>query len=109
MARLILSQLRSLRAAHTNMNMAVLRTYACGRSYSTEASDVSRTSGRDKDLSGIAAQQRMMSKGEGEEESASIKKKVFWMKDPATGDWIPEDHFDDIDAAELRAKLLKRK
>ena len=31
---------------------------------------------------------------------------VFWMRDPATGDWIPEDHFGETDTAELRQKLL---
>nr|AJA33574.1 late embryogenesis abundant protein LEA3-5 [Pinus tabuliformis] len=31
---------------------------------------------------------------------------VFWMRDPATGNWIPEDHFGETDTAELRQKLL---
>nr|WIW57639.1 late embryogenesis abundant protein LEA69 [Pinus tabuliformis] len=42
---------------------------------------------------------------EGKEE-AKGENKCFWMKDPATGNWIPEDHFGDIDVAELRAKVL---
>ncbi|KAL6140596.1 hypothetical protein ACLB2K_058895 [Fragaria x ananassa] len=36
------------------------------------------------------------------------KKQVFWMRDPKTGNWIPENHFEDIDAAELREKLLNK-
>lgn len=31
---------------------------------------------------------------------------VFWMRDPKTGNWIPESHFKEIDVAELREKLL---
>nr|WIW57654.1 late embryogenesis abundant protein LEA84 [Pinus tabuliformis] len=31
---------------------------------------------------------------------------VFWMRDPATGNWILEDHFGETDTAELRQKLL---
>ena len=34
------------------------------------------------------------------------KKAAFWMRDPATGDWIPENHFGETDIAELRQKLL---
>ncbi|KAF9685355.1 hypothetical protein SADUNF_Sadunf03G0046000 [Salix dunnii] len=31
----------------------------------------------------------------------------FWMRDPKTGNWIPESHFGDI--AELREKVLSKK
>nr|AWJ68106.1 late embryogenesis abundant [Cleistogenes songorica] len=35
------------------------------------------------------------------------KKDVFWMRDPKTGCWIPENRFeDDVDAVELRNRLL---
>lgn len=34
------------------------------------------------------------------------KKEVLWMRDPTTGNWIPETHFGDVDTADLRAKLL---
>ena len=34
------------------------------------------------------------------------EEKAFWMRDPATSDWIPEDHFGEIDGVELRAKIL---
>ncbi|KAK8574941.1 hypothetical protein V6N13_033843 [Hibiscus sabdariffa] len=36
------------------------------------------------------------------------EKAAFWMRDPKTGNWIPENHFDDIDVAELREKLLPK-
>ncbi|CAA3012453.1 protein SENESCENCE-ASSOCIATED GENE 21, mitochondrial-like [Olea europaea var. sylvestris] len=39
----------------------------------------------------------------------SVRKDVFWMKDPKTGNWIPETHFEQIDVAELREKLLSKK
>ncbi|KAM1430165.1 hypothetical protein ACFX2I_046260 [Malus domestica] len=33
-------------------------------------------------------------------------KQAFWMKDSKTGNWIPETHFGEVDAAEQREKLL---
>ncbi|XP_039070778.1 uncharacterized protein LOC120217767 isoform X2 [Hibiscus syriacus] len=36
------------------------------------------------------------------------EKEMFWMRDPKTGNWIPENHFGDIDVAELREKLLPK-
>ena len=30
----------------------------------------------------------------------------FWMRDPKTGCWMPENHLHDVDAADLRARLL---
>ncbi|CAA3012451.1 SENESCENCE-ASSOCIATED GENE 21, mitochondrial-like [Olea europaea subsp. europaea] len=39
----------------------------------------------------------------------SVRKEVFWMRDPKTGIWKPETHFEDIDAAELREKILFKK
>ncbi|KAJ8622192.1 hypothetical protein MRB53_030721 [Persea americana] len=36
-------------------------------------------------------------------------KQSFWMRDPDTGYWVPENHFGDIDAAELRDKHLSKK
>ncbi|KAE8669747.1 putative Pectinesterase-3 precursor [Hibiscus syriacus] len=35
-------------------------------------------------------------------------KGMFWMRDPKTGNWIPENHLGDIDVAELREKLLPK-
>nr|WIW57653.1 late embryogenesis abundant protein LEA83 [Pinus tabuliformis] len=37
------------------------------------------------------------------------KRRVFWIRDPATGDWIPENHFGETDIAEVRQKLLSSK
>ncbi|EOY25450.1 hypothetical protein QUC31_009297 [Theobroma cacao] len=37
------------------------------------------------------------------------QKETFWMRDPKTGNWIPENHFGDIDVAELREKFLSKK
>ncbi|KAL9463594.1 hypothetical protein AB3S75_001412 [Citrus x aurantiifolia] len=38
-----------------------------------------------------------------------VKKEEFWMKDPITGNWIPESQFNQIDVADLREQLLPRK
>ncbi|KAG1342574.1 protein SENESCENCE-ASSOCIATED GENE 21, mitochondrial-like, partial [Cocos nucifera] len=43
------------------------------------------------------------------ESGGSAKKEIFWMRDPKTGCWIPENRFDEVDAAELRARLLPKK
>ncbi|KAL6899244.1 hypothetical protein ACP4OV_005902 [Aristida adscensionis] len=40
------------------------------------------------------------------EGGAAASKEVSWMPDPRTGCWVPEDRFADVDAAELRARLL---
>ncbi|PON63118.1 Late embryogenesis abundant protein [Parasponia andersonii] len=37
------------------------------------------------------------------------KKETFWMRDPNTGNWIPESHFGEVDVAEQREKLLAKK
>ncbi|KAI3414563.1 uncharacterized protein J3R85_016206 [Psidium guajava] len=37
------------------------------------------------------------------------EKKVFWMRDPKSGNWIPESHFDEVAVAELREKFLAKK
>ncbi|XP_019193249.1 PREDICTED: protein SENESCENCE-ASSOCIATED GENE 21, mitochondrial-like [Ipomoea nil] len=38
--------------------------------------------------------------------AAGEKEAVFWMRDPKSGNWVPEIHFDDVDAADLRKQLL---
>ncbi|XP_022721241.1 uncharacterized protein LOC111278839 [Durio zibethinus] len=43
------------------------------------------------------------------EEISAEQKETFWMKDPKTGNRIPENHFDDIDVAEQREKVLPKK
>ncbi|KAK9131538.1 hypothetical protein Sjap_012025 [Stephania japonica] len=39
-------------------------------------------------------------------EAVSEEKQVFWMRDPKTGYWVPENHFDDVDVCDLRNKFL---
>lgn len=39
---------------------------------------------------------------------AAEQKETFWMKDPKSGNWIPESHFEEIDVAKLREKLLPK-
>ncbi|KAF1863624.1 hypothetical protein Lal_00030692 [Lupinus albus] len=41
--------------------------------------------------------------------SASSVNKVFWMRDPKTGNWVPENHFGEVDAADLRKKFLPKR
>ncbi|CAL5005927.1 unnamed protein product [Urochloa decumbens] len=38
--------------------------------------------------------------------AAKPKEEGFWMRDPKTGCWMPEAHMADVDAADLRARLL---
>ncbi|KAL9387617.1 hypothetical protein Peur_020741 [Populus x canadensis] len=44
-----------------------------------------------------------------EDLEADDSKEEFWMRDPKTGNWIPESHFGDIDVAEMREKILSKK
>ncbi|KAK1287128.1 hypothetical protein QJS10_CPB19g01989 [Acorus calamus] len=37
------------------------------------------------------------------------KGQIFWMRNPRTGNWAPEDRFEDVDAVELRNKILFKK
>ncbi|XP_056690901.1 uncharacterized protein [Spinacia oleracea] len=37
------------------------------------------------------------------------KEQVYWMRDPRSGNWVPETHFDEVDVVELRHKLLFNK
>lgn len=41
--------------------------------------------------------------------ASSKKQDVFWMRDPKTGCWIPENRFLEVDAVELRNRLLHHK
>ncbi|XP_057460068.1 uncharacterized protein LOC130750480 [Actinidia eriantha] len=43
-----------------------------------------------------------------EKEVATGKKEVFWMRDPNTGNWIPETHLHQVDVADLRDKFLPK-
>ncbi|KAH7683654.1 Late embryogenesis abundant protein LEA-3 subgroup protein [Dioscorea alata] len=38
-----------------------------------------------------------------------VKADVFWMKNPLTGYWIPENRFNQVDPVDLRAQLLSSK
>jgi hypothetical protein len=40
---------------------------------------------------------------------ATSNKDAFWMRDPKTGFWIPENRFQEVDAVELRNRLLRHK
>ncbi|XP_021903037.1 protein SENESCENCE-ASSOCIATED GENE 21, mitochondrial-like [Carica papaya] len=44
----------------------------------------------------------------GETAAADESKKYFWMRDPKTGNWIPESHFNEVDVADLREKFLSK-
>ncbi|GJN03668.1 hypothetical protein PR202_ga21139 [Eleusine coracana subsp. coracana] len=40
------------------------------------------------------------------EQAVMRKEECSWMRDPKTGCWMPENHIDDVDAADLRARLI---
>nr|GLL23277.1 protein SENESCENCE-ASSOCIATED GENE 21, mitochondrial-like [Ipomoea trifida] len=44
----------------------------------------------------------------GEKAAAEKEAAAFWMRDPKSGNWVPETHFDDVDPADLRKQLLPR-
>ncbi|XP_020239198.1 protein SENESCENCE-ASSOCIATED GENE 21, mitochondrial-like [Cajanus cajan] len=48
-------------------------------------------------------------KSASENGNGNDKKEIFWMRDPKSGNWIPENHFGEVDAAELRDKFLPRR
>ncbi|VFQ65524.1 unnamed protein product [Cuscuta campestris] len=55
----------------------------------------------------MAEQLARLSGTEGEKMSEGP---IFWMRDPRSGNWIPETHhFDEMDSVDLRDKLLPRK
>ncbi|KAL5219090.1 hypothetical protein ABZP36_019774 [Zizania latifolia] len=41
--------------------------------------------------------------------AAAARKDVPWMRDPKTGCWAPENRGDEVDAVELRNRLLNYK
>ncbi|KAK9101638.1 hypothetical protein Scep_025068 [Stephania cephalantha] len=59
---------------------------------------------------GSSAEQKAMSAGKAKNVSSggavTEEKQVFWMRDPKTGYWVPENHFDDVDVCDLRKKFL---
>lgn len=41
-------------------------------------------------------------------EAVTKQKEIFWMRDPKSGNWIPESHLDEVDVVDLREKFLPR-
>ncbi|KAM0902906.1 hypothetical protein ACQ4PT_019006 [Festuca glaucescens] len=69
----------------------------CGvRSYSAAAAAMTR-----QEPSAPAAARRLAAAAQ-----EPPKRHVFWMREPKTGYWMPENHFQDVDPADLRARLL---
>ena len=53
---------------------------------------------------------RLGKEGMGVVKGGEEKEVVFWMRDPKSGNWIPENHLnDDLDAAQHRDKFLSKK
>ncbi|KAK9281903.1 hypothetical protein L1049_004811 [Liquidambar formosana] len=42
-------------------------------------------------------------------DGAAEQKEIFWVRDPKSGNWKPENHIGEIDVAELREKVLPKK
>ncbi|GLJ10834.1 hypothetical protein SUGI_0136160 [Cryptomeria japonica] len=38
----------------------------------------------------------------------NVRQRVAWMRDPVSGNFIPEDHFGEVDIAEHREDVLRR-
>ncbi|CAL9103188.1 unnamed protein product [Musa hybrid cultivar] len=55
----------------------------------------------------VAAAVSRVPAAEGESRAATREEEVFWMRDPKTGNWMPENRVGDVDVAELRARFLK--
>ncbi|THU51969.1 hypothetical protein C4D60_Mb06t36680 [Musa balbisiana] len=68
------------------------------RSYAVVAAEASRAPAVDKEVARAAVVAG--------EHGAATREKVFWMRDPKTGNWMPENRFGDLDVAELRARFL---
>ncbi|XP_072150709.1 late embryogenis abundant protein 2-like [Setaria viridis] len=70
----------------------------CGRrTYSAAAAAVAR-----KEPVEVASKARLP----GAAADKPKEEESFWMRDPKTGCWMPETHMGDVDAADLRARLL---
>jgi hypothetical protein len=61
-----------------------------------------------KAVGDAAASARLLDDSAADGGTRATKKDVFWMRDPKTGCWIPENRFqDDVhDAVELRNRML---
>ncbi|OEL19625.1 hypothetical protein BAE44_0019357 [Dichanthelium oligosanthes] len=72
----------------------------CGRrTYSAAAAAVAR-----KEPVDVAGNARPP--GAADKAAKAKEEESFWMRDPNTGCWMPENHMHDVDAADLRARLL---
>ncbi|PUZ51736.1 hypothetical protein GQ55_6G212800 [Panicum hallii var. hallii] len=69
---------------------------SCGRRTYSAAAAVAR-----KEPVGAACKARLPGAG-----SKPREEEGFWMRDPKTGCWMPENRLHDVDAADLRARLL---
>jgi hypothetical protein len=69
------------------------------RSYAAAAAAMTR-----QEPSAAAAASRLAAAAQ--KEAPKKDKDVFWMREPKTGNWMPENHFQDVDPADLRARLL---
>ncbi|KAM0936202.1 hypothetical protein DsansV1_C27g0201091 [Dioscorea sansibarensis] len=47
--------------------------------------------------------------GGGDGGATVVKPCVFWMRNPLTGYWIPENRFNQVDPVDLRSQLLSSK
>ncbi|XP_016649225.1 PREDICTED: protein SENESCENCE-ASSOCIATED GENE 21, mitochondrial-like isoform X2 [Prunus mume] len=74
------------------------RSYKVARSVQKAATTMTRTATTE---SGSGVNDNVANNHDGQQMN-----QVFWMRDPKTGNWIPESHFEEIDVAELREKLL---
>ncbi|KAH0982259.1 hypothetical protein GBA52_009436 [Prunus armeniaca] len=74
------------------------RSYKVARSVQKAAMTMPRTATTE---SGSGVTDNVANNHDGEQMN-----QVFWMRDPKTGNWIPESHFEEIDVTELREKLL---
>ncbi|CAB4272200.1 unnamed protein product [Prunus armeniaca] len=81
-----------------NPFLLLRRSYKVARSVQKAATTMPRTATTE---SGSGVNDNVANNHDGEQMN-----QVFWMRDPKTGNWIPESHFEEIDVAELREKLL---
>uniref|UniRef100_A0A0E0KES9 Uncharacterized protein n=1 Tax=Oryza punctata TaxID=4537 RepID=A0A0E0KES9_ORYPU len=68
------------------------------RAMTTRASVDAAAAGRRTDVASAAAAV-----------AATAKRDVAWMRDPKTGCWAPENRVDEVDAVDLRNRLLNYK
>ncbi|KAL6285295.1 hypothetical protein ACE6H2_009685 [Prunus campanulata] len=78
-----------------NPFLLLRRTYKVARSVQKAATTMTRTTTTE---SGSSVNDNVANNHDSHQ--------VFWMRDPKTGNWIPESHFEEVDVAKLREKLL---